>query len=77
MHSKRSNSNDEASYFCILLFRILRMRTRNNSKTRTTKQFAPWDLASPFFLEADTSTAVEAVSLSTHITPQPYGNHTA
>lgn len=77
MHSEHSNSNDEANYSSFLLFLILRVRTRNGSKTYNTKQFAPWDLASPFLLQADTSTAVEAISLSTHITLQPYGNHTA
>lgn len=41
------------------------------------KQLAPWDLAAPFFLQADTSTAVEAVSLSTHIALQLCGNQTA
>lgn len=71
------SSNAEASHSHILFFLILIMSTRKSRKACTMKQLAPWDVAAPFFLQADTSTAVEAVSLSTHIALQLCGNQTA
>lgn len=58
-------SDNKASYSCCLL---LLKQAWGTAETHTTNQSAPWDSACPFFWEADTSTAVEAVSLSAHIT---------